>query len=78
MTDDIATLADEYQQFRYRQNPMWAHMSGEYSVAGSYTDVSAAGEEAAVAEAREFLSERPYLPAEAAQQTVAVHAKLPR
>ena len=34
--------------------------------------------EAAVAEAREFLRERPYLPAEAAQQTVAVHAKLPR
>jgi len=54
VTDDIATLADEYQQFRYRQNPMWAHMSGEYSVAGSYTDVSAAGEESAVAEAREF------------------------
>ena len=52
--DSISGLADEYQQFRYRQNPMWAHMSGEYSVAGSYTDVSAAGEEAAVAEAREF------------------------
>ena len=34
--------------------------------------------EAAVAEAREFLRERPYLPAEAAQHTVAVHAKLPR
>ena len=52
--DSISGLADDYQQFRYRQNPMWAHMSGEYSVAGSYTDVSAAGEEAAVAEAREF------------------------
>jgi len=34
--------------------------------------------EAAAAEARDFLRERPYLPAEAAQQTVAVHAKLPR
>lgn len=34
--------------------------------------------EAAVAEAREFLRDRAYLPADAAQQTVAVHAKLPR
>ena len=34
--------------------------------------------EAAVAEAREFLRDRPYLPAEVAQQTVAVHATLPR
>jgi len=34
--------------------------------------------EAAVAEAREFLRDRPYLPAEAAQQTVAIHARLPR
>ena len=52
--DDIASLAEDYQQFRYRQSPMWAHMSGEYAVAGSYTDVSAAGEAAAVAEARGF------------------------
>ncbi len=52
--DDIANLADDYQRFRYRQSPMWAHMSGEYSVAGSYTDISAAAEEAAVVEAREF------------------------
>jgi hypothetical protein len=34
--------------------------------------------EGAVAEAREFLRERPYLPAGAAQQTVAAHARLPR
>jgi hypothetical protein len=34
--------------------------------------------DAAVAEAREFLRDRPYLPAEAAQETVAVHATLPR
>ena len=34
--------------------------------------------EGAVAEAREFLRERPYLPAAVAQQTVAVHARLPR
>ena len=34
--------------------------------------------EAAIAEAREFLRERPYLPAAVAQQTVAAHAHLPR
>lgn len=34
--------------------------------------------EAAVAEAREFLRERPYLPAESAQQTLAVHTRVPR
>ena len=34
--------------------------------------------EAAAAEAREFLRERPYVPAATAQQTVATHAKLPR
>ncbi|KAA1427644.1 DUF885 domain-containing protein [Nocardioides antri] len=60
--DDIANLADEYQQFRYRQNPMWAHMSGEYSVAGTYTDVSAAAEEAAVKEAREFAARAEAVP----------------
>jgi len=64
VTDDIAALAEDYQQFRYRQNPMWAHMSGEYSVAGSYTDVSATGEEAAVAEAREFAARAEAIPEE--------------
>lgn len=64
MTKDIATLADEYQQFRYRQNPMWAHMSGEYSVAGTYTDVSAAAEESAVKEAREFAARAEAIPEE--------------
>ena len=54
MTDDINALADEYQSFRYRQNPIWAHMSGEYSVAGSYTDISRAAEDAAIVEARDF------------------------
>ncbi|KAA1421673.1 DUF885 domain-containing protein [Nocardioides humilatus] len=53
---DIAQLADDYQQFRYRLMPTWAHMSGEYAVAGSYTDVSAAGEAAAVEEARAFVA----------------------
>jgi uncharacterized protein (DUF885 family) len=62
VTDDIAKLADDYQQFRYRQNPLWAHMSGEYGVAGSYTDVSAAGEAAAVAEARELAARAAAIP----------------
>ena len=34
--------------------------------------------DAAAAEAREFLRDRPYLPADEAQQTVAVHTELPR
>lgn len=34
--------------------------------------------EGAVAEAREFLRERPYIPAEQAQETIAVHSTLPR
>jgi hypothetical protein len=34
--------------------------------------------EAAIAEAREFLRDRPYVPATAAQETVALHAALPR
>ena len=34
--------------------------------------------DAATAEAREFLRDRPYVPAEAAQETVAVHTTLPR
>jgi uncharacterized protein (DUF885 family) len=54
VTDAIASLADEYQAFRYRQNPLWAHMTGEYSVARSYTDVSRAAEDEAIAEARRF------------------------
>ncbi|MEZ0577132.1 DUF885 family protein [Nocardioides sp. MH1] len=59
---DIAKLADDYQQFRYRQSPLWAHMSGEYGFAGSYTDVSAAGEAAAVEEARGFAERAEAIP----------------
>jgi uncharacterized protein (DUF885 family) len=54
VTENIAHLADEYQAFRYRQSPLWAHMTGEYTVAGTYTDASRAGEDAAIAEARTF------------------------
>lgn len=53
-SDAIAALAEEYQQFRYRQSPMWAHMSGEYAHAGAFTDVSAAGEAETVRQAGEF------------------------
>ncbi len=49
---EIAALAEDYQQFRYREQPTWAHMSGEYALAGAYSDVSAAGEAARVDEAR--------------------------
>jgi uncharacterized protein (DUF885 family) len=64
VTDDIASLAEDYQAFRYRQNPMWAHMSGEYSVAGTYTDISRAAEDAAIGEARSFAERAEAIPEE--------------
>ena len=67
----------------------WAALAGEHGWRLGVVDAlpvrhdrapvaTAYSREAAAAEAREFLRDRPYLPAEAAQQTVAVHAKLPR
>jgi uncharacterized protein (DUF885 family) len=51
---DIDELADDYQQFRYRHSPTWAHLTGEYAYAGSYEDVSRASEDEAIATMREF------------------------
>lgn len=62
MTAELATLAEQYQRFRYRQNPLWAHMMGEYSVADAYTNVSASAEESAVAEARRFADRAQEIP----------------
>ncbi len=67
----------------------WAAVAGEHGwklgivdslpVRHDRAPVAAAySHEAAVAEARDFLRERAYVPAEMAQQTVAVHASLPR
>ena len=52
MTDEIAALADELYDQRQRTAPTWAHMIGEYAYADRYEDVSLAGEDAAIAEAR--------------------------
>ncbi len=54
MTDqpEIDQLAEDYQDFRLRTAPTWAHMIGEYRYADRFDDISRAGEEAAAAEAR--------------------------
>ena len=54
MTDqpEIDQLAEDYQDFRLRTAPTWAHMIGEYRYAERFDDISRAGEEAAAADAR--------------------------
>ncbi|MBO9523686.1 MAG: DUF885 domain-containing protein [Nocardioidaceae bacterium] len=47
---DAESLGIDYQQLRYRAAPTWAHLTGEYSFAGRFEDVSGDGE-AAVGEA---------------------------
>ena len=54
MTLDIDSLAAEYQQFRYEIFPTWAHLTGEYSQAGRYEDVSRAGEDRTIARSKDF------------------------
>ncbi|HET7690164.1 MAG TPA: DUF885 domain-containing protein [Nocardioidaceae bacterium] len=61
---DIDSLADEYQQFRYQVAPTWAHLTGEYSQAGRYEDVSRAGEERAITRSKEFSLRAQALPVE--------------
>lgn len=38
-------LAADYQRLRYDAAPTWAHLTGEYSVAGQFEDVSEEGED---------------------------------
>ncbi|MCL2542524.1 MAG: DUF885 domain-containing protein [Nocardioidaceae bacterium] len=54
MTDDLEALAGDYQSFCERENPVWAHLSGRYASAGSYTDISRAAEDARIVAARAF------------------------
>jgi uncharacterized protein (DUF885 family) len=49
---EIDQLAEDYQDFRLRTAPTWAHMIGEYRYADRFDDISRAGEEAAAAESR--------------------------
>lgn len=43
---DVEALGTAYQQLRYEAAPTWAHIIGEYSVAGRFEDVSEEGEDA--------------------------------
>jgi uncharacterized protein (DUF885 family) len=52
MNHEIDRLAADYYDYRLRTTPTWAHMIGEYAYADRYEDVSRAGEDAAIAEAR--------------------------
>src|SRR3954452_7948953 len=54
MTEEIARLADDYQDLLLRTEPTWAHLIGEYRYAERFEDVSRAAEEAASAESRSF------------------------
>jgi uncharacterized protein (DUF885 family) len=51
---EIDRLADDYQDFRLRTAPTWAHMIGEYAYADRFEDTSRATEDAVVEEARGF------------------------
>jgi uncharacterized protein (DUF885 family) len=56
VSEDLSRLAEDYQDFRLRTAPTWAHLIGEYRYADRFDDVSRAGEEAAADESRVFAS----------------------
>jgi uncharacterized protein (DUF885 family) len=51
---EIDQLADDYQDFRLRTAPTWAHMIGEYAYAERFEDVSRSAEDAVLEEAQAF------------------------
>jgi uncharacterized protein (DUF885 family) len=51
---DVDRLADDYQDFRLRTAPTWAHLIGEYRYADRFEAAGRAAEEAAADEARAF------------------------
>lgn len=54
MSEDLDRLAEDYQDFRLRTAPTWAHMIGEYRYADRFDDVSRAGEDAVAEESWAF------------------------
>ncbi len=54
MTTPIDELATEYHDFRQRNNPIWAHLQGDYRFAAEADDLSRAAEDREIAEGREF------------------------
>jgi uncharacterized protein (DUF885 family) len=51
---DVDRLADDYQDFRLRTAPTWAHLIGEYRYADRFEAAGRAAEESAADEARAF------------------------
>ena len=51
---EIDQLADDYQDFKLRTAPTWAHMIGEYAHADRFEDAGRATEDAVIEEARGF------------------------
>ena len=62
MTDDLATIAADYFEFRLRTSPTWAHQISSYRYAGTFEDVSRAAEDAEIAEARGFAARAEGIP----------------
>src|SRR3954447_5922322 len=58
-------LADEYQDFRLRNAPTWAHLIGEYRYADRYESVGRDAEDAAVLEGRRFAARAEAIDADA-------------
>src|SRR3954454_3640444 len=58
-------LADEYQDFRLRNAPTWAHLIGEYRYADRYESVGRDAEHAAVLEGRRFAARAEAIDADA-------------
>jgi uncharacterized protein (DUF885 family) len=54
VSEDLSRLAEDYQDFRLRTAPTWAHMIGEYRYADRFDEVSRAAEDAAAEESRAF------------------------
>src|SRR3954470_23787974 len=52
--DRLDRLAEDYQDFRLRTAPTWAHLIGDYRYADRFEAVGRAAEEAAAAQARGF------------------------
>jgi uncharacterized protein (DUF885 family) len=52
VTDDVDRLADEFQDFRLRSEPLWGHMIGDYRYADRFIDASRGAEDQQIAELR--------------------------
>jgi uncharacterized protein (DUF885 family) len=62
VTDSVVALADEYQEFRLRTFPTWAHMIGDYRFTDAFEDVSRAAEDRDIATSRDFVARADAIP----------------